>query len=414
MGVFFGETLNVECLKKTVGFMLLLAVFVVDATGMQISNHYSPFNSKRALRKRTDYIVLHTTEGPTKGSLNKVHRYGEAHYLIGTDGHVYRIINKQRIAMHAGRSMWKGQTNLDLVSVGIEVSGYHNRDITSAQYAALRELISQVQKIYGIPDERVLTHSMVAYGAPNRWHKRSHRGRKRCGMLFAKHDVRKKLGLDSQPLFDPDVKARRLVNADPYLAKILYGSAHEQLKASERFQGNDAMVISSKRSAWDIARDKYKSSETLYVFPDGKKLQGNEIKDWKAMQAGTRVVLSDSQSANEPEGLMVIGKDGDSAAGIAGNEVRAASTIYFLKDGRVRQGNELSVKTVAGLPDGTRILVGYVHGGYITSKRCAFDICGEKWNLSSTFYRFKDGSVQAGNKVNQNALHSQTMVFFQH
>jgi len=404
----------VAFLKKSVGFVLLFAMFGGNSSAMQISDHYSPFNRKRALRKRTDYIILHTTEGPTKGSLNKVHRYGEANYLIGTDGHVYRIINKHRIAMHAGRSMWKGRTNLDLTSVGIEVSGYHNRDITSAQYAALRELISQLQKVYGIPDDKVLTHSMVAYGAPNRWHKHSHRGRKRCGMLFAKHDVRKRLGLDKQPLFDPDVKSGRLKDADPYLSKILYGSAREQLTAVARFQGSDAMIISARRSAWDIARDKYNSSETLYIFPDGKQRRGNEIKDWKAIKAGTHVVLSESQSANEPEGLMVVGKDGSSAVDIAGDEVMAESTIYFLKDGRVRQGCELAEKTVSSLPKGTRMLVGYVHGGYITSKRSAFDICGDKWNLSSTFYRFSDGRVEAGNKVNQGALHPQTMVFFQH
>lgn len=393
--------------------LLLFAVLAADVSGMQISNRYSPFNTKRAMRKRTDYIILHTTEGPLKGSLNKLCRYGEAHYLVGKDGHVYRIINKHRIAMHAGRSMWRGRTNLDEVSVGIEVVGSHNLDITSAQYKTLRELISQLQKIYRISDDRVLTHSMVAYGAPNRWHKYSHRGRKRCGMLFAKHDVRKKLGLDKQPLYDPDVKAGRLKNADPYLAKVLYGSAHEQVRAAARFEADDVRVISKNRSAWDIARDRYKSSETLYIFPDGRELHGNEIKDWKAMKAGTRVVLSDTQSENEPEGLMVIGKDGSSAAGIAGAEVRAASTIYFLKDGRVRQGNELSAKEIKVLPVGTKMLVGYVHGGYISAKRSAFDVCGEKWKTSSTFYRLRDGSIVSGCKVKPGGIPPQTMVFFQ-
>ncbi len=37
------------------------------------------------------------------------------------------------------------------------------------EYAALKELIGELQRIYHIPDERVLTHSMVAYGKPNRW-----------------------------------------------------------------------------------------------------------------------------------------------------------------------------------------------------------------------------------------------------
>ena len=386
---------------------------ICDAVGLQISDRYSPLNRQRAVRKRTDYILLHTTEGPTKGSLNKLQRYGETHYLVGTDGHVYRVVNKHRIAMHAGRSMWNGRTNLDESSVAIEVVGYHNRDITSAQYKALRELVGELQQIYKIPDERVLSHSMVAYGAPNRWHKHSHRGRKRCGMLFAKHSVRSRLGLDKQPLFDPDVRARRLVNADPYLAKVLYGSAREQLQASARFEGDDALVISAKRSAWDIARDKYKSAETEYVFPDGTRKHGNEIGNWKAMLPGTRVVLSETQSANEAEALLTIGEDGATAEDIAGNEVRAASTIYLMKDGRVLQGSQLSSASVKSLPAGTRMLVGYVHGGYVSAKRSAFDICGEKWNVDSTFYRFRDGKVVAGDQISQGAIPPLTMVFFQ-
>ena len=51
------------------------------------------------------------------------------------------------------------------------------------------------------------------------------------------------------------MKAKRLVNADPYLAKVLYGSAKEQLRAATHFQGDAALVISPTRSAWDIARD---------------------------------------------------------------------------------------------------------------------------------------------------------------
>lgn len=382
------------------------------ATGLEISNRYSPRNRERSFRKQTQYILLHTTEGPTKGSLNKVHRYGEAHYLVAPNGHVYRVVNKRRIALHAGRSMWKGRTNLDSCAVGIEVVGYHNKAITGAQYKALRELLEELQHIFGIPDERVLTHSMVAYGTPNRWHKRSHRGRKRCGMLFAKRNVRTRLGLTRQPLFDPDVRAGRLVNADPYLAKVLYGSAREQVAASVHFEGQGTTLISAARSAWDIARDKYRSADTTYVFPDGRKVTGNAISNWKAIPVGTRVILSERQSDNAPEGVRLIGRDG-SAAEIAGDEARARTTIYFLKDGRVRQGNELSAETVETLSDETRMLVGYQHGGYITSRRSAFDICGEKWDHPSTFYRFTDSRIVSGMHVTQNAIPPRTMVFFQ-
>ena len=113
------------------------------------------------------------------GSLKKIRRRGEAHYVVGLNGRVYRIIDKSRIATHAGRSYWDGNKVIDNFSIGIEVVGYHNKSITAAQRLAIKELVSQLQRVYAITDERVLTHSMVAYGSPNRWHRRSHRGRPR-------------------------------------------------------------------------------------------------------------------------------------------------------------------------------------------------------------------------------------------
>ena len=160
------------------------------AAAFKISNRLSPKNKQRPLRPHTLYIVLHTTEGPEAGSLAKVWRNGETHYFIAKDGDVLRIMDRTRIATHSGRSMWEGHHNIDDYAVGIEVVGHYDQDITQAQYAALRELLRQLKSVYRIPDNRVLTHSMVAYGRPNRFHRNYHRGRKRCGMIFARADVR--------------------------------------------------------------------------------------------------------------------------------------------------------------------------------------------------------------------------------
>ena len=54
-------------------------LFSADRTPLRISNHYSPYNKKRALRPHTRYIVLHTTEGKDRGSLSVVTRSGLAH-----------------------------------------------------------------------------------------------------------------------------------------------------------------------------------------------------------------------------------------------------------------------------------------------------------------------------------------------
>jgi N-acetylmuramoyl-L-alanine amidase len=384
----------------------------LGAAGLEITDAYSPRNTERPRRKATQFIILHTTEGALKGSLDKIRRNGEAHYVVAPNGQVYRCIARHRIAWHAGRSMWDNLANLDLYSIGIEVVGYHNQAISESQYKALRELLAELKQIYKVPDERILSHSMVAYGVPNRWHSHSHRGRKRCGMQFARNDVRRKLGLKKQPLFDPDVRAGRLVNADPYLAKVLYGTAHEQAEAVTHFTGADAFLISPTRSAWDIARDQYNSASTVYVYPDGTRKHGNEISDWKAMRPGVRVVLGQTQNENEAEGFKVLGRDGDSALDLAGAEHNTARTIYFLTDGRVKQGNELTAAQLRALDRGTKLLVGYIHGGYVTARRSAFDICGEKWDYASTYYRLADGSLRSGDQMDETAIPPRTMVFF--
>lgn len=389
-----------------------LATSCNPAVALDIRSYYSPKNVKRPRRPRTDYIILHTTEGAAKGSLDKVRRNGETHYFIDERGRVYRIIQRDRVALHCGRSMWNGKVNVDNHAIGIEVVGYHNKSITSAQERAIKELVEQLQGIYKIPDERVLTHSMVAYGAPNRWHKRSHRGRKRCGMLFARRSLRLKLGLERQPTSDPDVKAGRLVVADPYLAKVLYGSAREQVVAAARYTRADANVIANGRSAWDIARDRYKSHDTLYVFPDGKQVRGDAVRDWKKIPAGTRVVLGSSQGDNAAEKVKQLGVDGKTPSELAGEEYASKSTIYFLPNGQVKTGDQFAGADWTSLPQKTRMLVGYTSGGYITSKRSAFDICGARWNDGSTYYRFTDGSLKAGDCVSEKSIPKSTLVFF--
>ena len=400
-----------------IGLLLVLCVQAF-ASSLQVQNRLSPWNARRSQRSRTRYIILHTTEGGTAGALEKLRRLGEAHYLIGTDGEIYRIMERPRVAMHAGRSMWDGTTNLDEHSIGVEIAGYHNRPITNAQIRSLRRLLADLQREYRIPDERVLPHSMVAYGSPNRWHQRSHRGRKRCGMQFADRDLRAQLGLSRQPTFDPDVRAGRLIEADSYLANQLYRTARSSTGRQETAltnpdAGGAANTITRNRSAWDIARDRYRSSSTRYVFPDGTEKRGSEVQNWRRIPVGTRVILPESQSENAAEELLEIGQHGRNAAELAGEERMAATTIYFLPDGRVRQGSELTEQQVDSLPDGTRMLVGYVHGGYVTARRSAHDIAGAKWNHATTFYRRPDGRILSGDRMTESSIIPMMMVFFQ-
>ena len=203
---------------------LALAFASAASAAVPISNRYrSPRNPERRVRASTQLIVLHTTEAPARSSLTKVSDRGECHFCVTEDGTIYRIVDRDREAFHAGRSMWNGKEDVDKFSVGIECVGYHNKRMPDAQLNAIRDLVKELKAMYRITDERVVCHSHVAYGAPNRWHRCKHRGRKRCGMLFAMPSVRRRLDLRMRPAYDPDTRAHRLVSRDEYLRQVLYG-----------------------------------------------------------------------------------------------------------------------------------------------------------------------------------------------
>ena len=386
-----------------------------EAAKLRISNQYSSLNTERHLRTRTDYILLHTTEGGDRSSLARVRHGGLAHYLVMTDGRVMRIISHRRVARHAGLSMWDGTLDLDEVSVGIEVVGYHNRPLTESQIDALRELLRQLQSIYRIPPERVLSHSMVAFGHRNRWHAHPHRGRKRCGMQFAQPDLRARLGLTMRPTCDPDVTAGRLIIADPYLNTVLYAPASEaEAVAAARFAGPEADVITAERTAWFIARDEFDSPRTVYVYPNGNRKRGNEIRDWGRLPSGTRVLLDQdpavAAAGTESAAWLVLGRDGRTASELAGSLHEAPTTLYVRPGGRVSRGDELSERDFRRLPSGTRVFVGFRYAGSVTPGRTAYQLCGPVYRHDSTLYLLPGGAVRTGTQIREDRIPRGTLV----
>jgi len=228
--------------------ILALAYFPLTGAAINASSRYrSPRNPERKVRASTRLIVLHTTEAPARSSLNKLSDRGEAHFCVTEEGSVYAIVDRDREAFHAGRSMWTGAEDVDKYSIGIECVGYHNKAMPMIQLVAIRDLVRELKAMYRIPDECVVCHSHVAYGAPNRWQKRRHRGRKRCGMLFAMPSVRRILQLQSRPAFDPDTRAGRLTVGDEYLQKVLYGRTDTMTAA---YAGQSATTAPPSQDTW--------------------------------------------------------------------------------------------------------------------------------------------------------------------
>ena len=320
-------------------FLIALLCSASAFAGVSVNKRYrSALNPDRPVRKSTELIVLHTTEAPAKSSLRHTSERGLCHYCVVEDGTVYQIIDRHRVAFHAGCSMWNAKEEVDEFSVGIECVGYHNKAMPKKQLDAIRVLVEELQKIYGIPDDRVVTHSQVAYGSPNKWHKCKHRGRKRCGMLFAMPSVRSYLNLKTRPLFDPDVRAKRLVVKDAYLNKVLYTSV-------------DTMVASYGKGRVKGV-DPTKSRAGVKIEKGGKK---NGVKE-------------------NAKGKTV---------GIKGEINSRPPTKAFNK----------VPQTISDLN-----AQGYVVLGTITKKKMPVSIAGKNWKASDTYYLYK-GKVTPGNLI---------------
>lgn len=370
---------------------------------------------RKIARKHTRHIIVHTSElglDTTLRVVSKGKRFrngrstkgGHTHYVIARDGRTYRIMDKRWIADHAGISMWDGRSDLSQMSIGIELVGYHYAPITDKQYRSIGLLIDILQGVYNLDDRAVLTHSQIAYGRPNRWHKRDHRGRKRC----AKNFDRAKAGLGPTWHYDPDVRAGRLV-ADAQLASVFYG---RRIVAAAVEESN---VISKLNTAWLIAGEDFDSSSTVYQFPDGRVYTGDQVTEqvgWDRIPAKTVVLLNQTGSLDElkDEGPIKTIADGITAWSLAGRSYNHRTTIYFLPSGQIKNGSMIS--DWDDLPVSTRLLIGYKGPFPVHKDRSAYRIAGKKYKDPQTIYYLPSKQLLNGSKIEDfSRLQIGTLVF---
>ena len=87
-----------------------------------------------------------------------------AHYLIGTDGKVYSLVDEDKRAWHAGKSYWRGREGLNHNSLGIEVCNLTlgQSPYNQKQVRAVLALCKKLMKKYHIKAQNVLGHSDIA------------------------------------------------------------------------------------------------------------------------------------------------------------------------------------------------------------------------------------------------------------
>lgn len=95
------------------------------------------------------------------GLLKRLHV--SAHYLVDRSGTIYRLVDEQNVAWHAGGSIMPppdNRKNVNNFSIGIENIATANSGFTDAQYRALAYLIRGIEQRY--PIRHILGHDQIA------------------------------------------------------------------------------------------------------------------------------------------------------------------------------------------------------------------------------------------------------------
>jgi N-acetylmuramoyl-L-alanine amidase len=133
----------------------------------------SPNYGERSLNTSLEFLIMHYTACDLKTSLKvltdpEAAHPVSAHYLVDENGEVYRLVDEQHRAWHAGKSAWKGLTDINSRSIGIEIvnlgQGPEYRPFPPAQMESIAYLSKEIIARHRIPSCHVLGHSDIAPG----------------------------------------------------------------------------------------------------------------------------------------------------------------------------------------------------------------------------------------------------------
>lgn len=128
--------------------------------------------------RKIDAVIIHSSYYPnSKDSFNLdsiiglYKQYGvSAHYIINRQGIIYQLVEEKNISWHAGKgSLPDGRTNINSVSIGIEIINTKFAPPNEKQYGSLASLLKDIKKRHTIT--YIKGHSDIAPGRKtDPWH----------------------------------------------------------------------------------------------------------------------------------------------------------------------------------------------------------------------------------------------------
>ena len=144
--------------------------FAPDYRGAQV--RLSPNFGPRRDDAQPDCLILHYT-GMETGAAAEAWLCAQesevsSHYLVHEDGRIVQMVRETDRAWHAGKGSWKGRSDVNSFSIGIEIVNPGTigglPPFPPIQIEAVANLARDICARWAIVPERVLAHSDVAPG----------------------------------------------------------------------------------------------------------------------------------------------------------------------------------------------------------------------------------------------------------
>lgn len=117
------------------------------------------------MRKPNFVIIHHTAQNSCPQTLQMftvTRTQVSAHYLICKDGTVHHMLNDYLRAWQAGASKWGNVTDVNSISIGIELDNDGKEPFPEPQIHSLLHLLTRLKSSYSIPAANFIGHGDIA------------------------------------------------------------------------------------------------------------------------------------------------------------------------------------------------------------------------------------------------------------
>ena len=147
-------------------FCCFLPALLAGCASLPASRTTEEIASPNFDQRKPNYVILHHTGSDNADralrTLTSAESRVSAHYLIDRDGKTIQLVEESARAWHAGKSYWGGNTDMNSVSVGIELDNNGSEPFAEAQIEALLILLADLKQRHNIPAANFIGHADVA------------------------------------------------------------------------------------------------------------------------------------------------------------------------------------------------------------------------------------------------------------